>query len=67
MIWSVGFTVLGYLWGKAVESILGDVKTFEHLALAAAGFAAAVFAVYQAAGVDSGYCFGRPGPGIGRR
>lgn len=47
VLWSVTFTAVGYLGGKAIESILGEVKKFESLALAAAGLALGVFAIYQ--------------------
>jgi membrane protein DedA with SNARE-associated domain len=47
VIWAIAFTALGYLFGKAVETVLGDIKAIEHKIFAAAGIALAIFVIYQ--------------------
>jgi len=46
-VWAAAFTVLGYVFGHAVESVIGDLKAIEHKIFAVAGIALAVFAAYQ--------------------
>lgn len=46
-LWAVAFTALGYVFGRAVESVLGEIKAIEHKILAAAGIALVVFAAYH--------------------
>lgn len=46
-IWALAFTAMGYLFGHAIESILGDIKAFEKKLLIGAAIFLALFAVYQ--------------------
>jgi membrane protein DedA with SNARE-associated domain len=46
-VWSVAFTVLGYVFGQAVEHMLGQLKAFEHKLLIGVACALAVYAAYR--------------------
>lgn len=46
-IWAIAFTVLGYVFGKAFETVLGEVKAIEQKALIAVAIAGVVFVAYQ--------------------
>lgn len=48
-IWAVAFTALGYVFGKTVETLLGDIKAIEHKILLALGLALGVMVIYQLA------------------
>jgi len=46
-VWAVLFTLLGYAFGKVVESVLGRIKAVEQALLVAGAIALAVFAAYH--------------------
>ena len=46
-VWAVAFTLLGYLFGKAVETYLGSIKAIEHKLLLGAACALALYGVYR--------------------
>jgi len=46
-IWAIAFTVLGYVFGKAFEGVLGEIKAVEQKILIAGAIALVVFAAYH--------------------
>ncbi|NQW00148.1 MAG: DedA family protein [Rhodospirillales bacterium] len=48
-IWAAAFTALGYVFGKTVETLLGDIKAIEQQILMAVGLGLAVFGIFHVA------------------
>ncbi|MCP5366147.1 MAG: VTT domain-containing protein [Hyphomicrobiales bacterium] len=48
-VWAVAFTAAGYLFGKAVETVLGDIQAIEHKLLLALAAALAAFLAFRLA------------------
>lgn len=47
MVWAVTVAGLGYLFGQAIQGMMGEVKQWEHRILAAAAIALAIYVLHR--------------------
>ena len=46
-VWAVAVGVVGYVFGQAIQGLIGDLKAWEHRILAAAGIALALYVLHR--------------------